>query len=40
LTAHRRRVAEFPALQAYFGSKRRLGFNEWDLFRHYPELDA
>jgi glutathione S-transferase len=40
LTAHRRRVAEYPALQGYFTSKRRLGFNEWGLFRHYPELDA
>jgi glutathione S-transferase len=40
VVAHRERVAEFPALQAYFGSRRRLDFNESGLFRHYPELDA
>ena len=39
LTAHRQRIAGFPALQPYFRSKRRLGFNENGLFRHYPELD-
>ena len=39
LTAHRQRIGEFPALQTYFRSKRRLAFNEDGLFRHYPELD-
>ena len=39
LVAHRTRVAEFPALQPYFRSKRALDFNESDLFRHYAELD-
>jgi glutathione S-transferase len=39
LAAHRRRVAEYPGLQRYFRSSRRLGFNESGLFRHYPELD-
>lgn len=37
--AHRVRVASYPALQGYFASDRRLGFNENGLFRHYPELD-
>jgi|GEM_PF-3641083 len=39
LTAHYDRVANFPALQPYFRSKRRLAFNNDGLFRHYPELD-
>jgi len=33
------RVAGHERLQAYFGSPRRLAFNEQGLFRHYPELD-
>jgi glutathione S-transferase len=34
------RVAALPELQDYLGSPRRLPFNEDDIFRHYPELDA
>ena len=37
--ALRDRVAERPRIKAYLGSKRRLPFNEWGIFRHYPELD-
>lgn len=29
-----------PALERYLGSGRRLPFNEYGLFRHYPELDT
>ena len=35
----RDRVAARPRIKAYLGSKRRLPFNEWGIFRHYPELD-
>ncbi|MDO5626659.1 MAG: glutathione S-transferase [Pseudomonadota bacterium] len=34
-----RRVAALPALQAYFGSARRLPYGD-GIFRHYPELDG
>jgi glutathione S-transferase len=34
------RVAQRPRIRAYLGSKRRIGFNEMGIFRHYPELDA
>jgi len=34
------RVAALPELQDYLSSDRRLPFNEDDIFRHYPELDA
>ncbi|WP_031304661.1 glutathione S-transferase [Sphingobium quisquiliarum] len=34
------RVAALPELQDYFGSNRRLSFNDQGVFRHYPELDA
>ncbi|MET0369875.1 MAG: glutathione S-transferase [Sphingobium sp.] len=34
------RVARLPELHDYLTSDRRLGFNEEDVFRHYPELDA
>jgi glutathione S-transferase len=34
------RVAARPRIAAYLGSKRRVPFNESDLFRHYPELDG
>jgi glutathione S-transferase len=34
------RVAARPRIVAYLRSRRRLAFNEHDLFRHYPELDA
>ncbi len=33
------RVAALPRIAAYLASKRRIPFNEWDIFRHYPELD-
>ena len=39
VAAHRERIADYPALQRYFRSKRRLDFNTSGLFRHYPELD-
>jgi glutathione S-transferase len=34
------RIAERPRIAAYLGSKRRLPFNEYGVFRHYPELDG
>lgn len=33
------RVSIRPSVAAYLASKRRLAFNEDDIFRHYPELD-
>lgn len=33
------RVAARPRIAAYLASKRRLPFNQQDLFRHYAELD-
>ena len=33
------KVAARPRIKAYLASKRRLPFNEWGIFRHYPELD-
>jgi glutathione S-transferase len=33
------RVAARPRIAAYCASKRRIPFNEWDIFRHYRELD-
>ena len=32
-------VAARPRIAAYLASERRLPFNEWGIFRHYPELD-
>jgi glutathione S-transferase len=32
-------VAALPRVAAYLASERRLPFNEWGIFRHYPELD-
>ena len=40
LLALHRRIATRPRLAAYLVSKRRLPFNQQDIFRHYPELDA
>jgi glutathione S-transferase len=40
LMALRDRVAQRKRLAAYLESPRRLAFNEQDLFRRYPELDA
>jgi len=34
------RVAALPRVAAYLESDRRIAFNEDDIFRHYPELDA
>ena len=34
------RVAERPRLAEYLASERRIAFNQWGIFRHYPELDA
>jgi glutathione S-transferase len=34
------RVAGRPRIAAYLSSKRRIPFNEDDIFRRYPELDA
>ena len=40
LVALAERVAARPRLAAYLASSRRLPFNEQDVFRRYPELDA
>jgi glutathione S-transferase len=40
LVALRDRVAALPRIAAYLASERRLPFNEYGIFRHYPELDA
>jgi glutathione S-transferase len=34
------RVAAGPRLAAYLASKRRIPFNQYGIFRRYPELDA
>lgn len=34
------RVQEVPAVAAYLASNRRIPFNEYGIFRHYPELDG
>jgi glutathione S-transferase len=34
------RVAARPRIAAYLKSERRIAFNEWGIFRHYPALDA
>ncbi len=34
------RVSARPRIAAYLSSERRLPFNQQDIFRHYPELDA
>jgi glutathione S-transferase len=39
LIALRDRVAKRPRVAAYLASGRRIPFNEWGIFRHYPELD-
>jgi glutathione S-transferase len=33
-------VAARPRIAAYLKSERRIPFNEWGIFRAYPELDA
>ena len=40
LVALRDRVSARPRIAAYLSSERRLPFNQQDIFRHYPELDA
>jgi glutathione S-transferase len=40
LVALHDRVSTRPRIAAYLSSKRRVLFNEEDLFRHYPELDG
>lgn len=40
LLALRDRVAKRPRLAKYLASERRLPFNEYGIFRRYPELDA
>jgi glutathione S-transferase len=32
-------IAALPRIAAYLASDRRIPFNEWGIFRHYPELD-
>ena len=39
LVALHDRVAARPRIAAYVASPRRLPFNQWGIFRHYPELD-
>jgi glutathione S-transferase len=34
------RVAARPNIAAYLASKRRIPFNQYGIFRHYPELDG
>ena len=35
----RDRIAQRPRIAAYLASKRRIPFNQFGIFRHYPELD-
>jgi glutathione S-transferase len=39
LSALADRVASRPRIASYLASKRRMPFNQYGLFRHYPELD-
>jgi glutathione S-transferase len=40
VSALRRAVSGRPRIKAYLESDRRLPFNEFDIFRRYPELDG
>ena len=40
LVALHDRIARRPRIAAYLGSERRIPFNEYDIFRHYPELEG
>jgi glutathione S-transferase len=40
LLALHERVRARPRIAAYLASDRRIPFNEWGIFRRYPELDA
>jgi glutathione S-transferase len=33
-------VAKRPHIAAYLASDRRIPFNQYGIFRHYPELDG
>ena len=33
-------VRQRPRIATYLASERRIAFNEWGIFRHYPELEA
>lgn len=37
--ALRNAVEKRPRIAAYLASPRRIDFNEYGIFRHYPELD-
>ena len=39
LAALRETVRARPPIASYLASPRRLPFNEYGVFRHYPELD-
>ncbi len=39
LVALHDRIAALPRIAAYLSSERRIAFNEYGIFRHYPELD-
>jgi len=39
LVALHEHVTTYPNVSAYLSSKRRIPFNEYGIFRHYPELD-
>lgn len=39
LIAQHARVSRRPRIAAYLSSGRRIAFNEYGIFRHYPELD-
>ena len=40
VTVLHERITERPRLEAYLKSARRIPFNEYGIFRHYPELDV
>ena len=40
LAALHERVAAQPSIAAYLASKRRIPFNQYGIFRYYPELDG
>jgi glutathione S-transferase len=40
LVALRDRVAKRPRVKAYLGSKRRIPFSQWGIYRYFKELDA
>jgi len=34
------RIAQRPRIKAYLGSKRRIAFSQWGIYRYFKELDA